>query len=133
MKNTHHNVTAFLKNENGSATVEAVIWLPMLLFVFMMIVNVAFVFNGKGQVFQAVQDANRAFSVGRLASAQATQTAIKAAIKNLSSHATVTTTLTDGIITSNVLIPVSDLTAVGQFDFLTGYNVQVRAQHFMEY
>ena len=123
----------FRADERGSATVEAVLWLPAFVFLFVMIADVSLVFHRQSQILRVTQDANRAYSVGKLSSNAATEAFIKSALANLSSRVTATTVVTGGIIKSDVRVPVVDLVAVGFFKFLSGYSVSVKAEHFLEY
>ncbi len=123
----------FHADERGSATIEAVLWLPAFVFLFVMIADVSLVFHRQSQILRVTQDANRAYSVGRLSNNAATEDFIKSALANLSSRVTATTVVTGGVIKSDVRVPVVDLVAVGVFKFLRGYNISVRAEHFLEY
>ena len=80
-----------------------------------------------------IQDGNRAFSVGRLSSSIKTEEYVTAALAAITPNPTVSTILDHGVITTTALIPVSDMAKVGRFAFLSGYNVEVKSQHFLEY
>ncbi|NRP11991.1 hypothetical protein XMM379_001907 [Aliiroseovarius sp. xm-m-379] len=123
----------FCRSERGAMTIEAVMWLPVFVVMMALVADVSFVFFRQSTILRVVQDANRAFSIGRLESAEATQAYVVSALSDLSSGASAVTTLSSGIITTTASIPVSDLTAVDAFDFLKGYHVGVTAQHFLEY
>ena len=129
-------------NEDGTATVETVLWLPALFMIFVLIINASFVFYKQSIVMRVVQDANRALSVGRIggglekaAAEAATQTYIKDRISGFSSNGTVKTTINSstGVITTTASIPVSDLIFNGKFNILTGFSVSAQSQHFVEY
>lgn len=123
----------FRKEETGSATVEAVLWLPLFVVVFVMIADVSFVFHRQSQMMRIVQDANRAFSVGRLSSEEETENFVTDALAGLSESAVAVTTLNAGVISTSVQVPVTDMVAVGFFNFLSGYNVEVSSEHYLEY
>ena len=55
----------FRRDERGSATIEAVPWLPLFVIFFVMIADVSLVFFRQTEVLRVVQDGNRALSVGR--------------------------------------------------------------------
>ena len=122
----------FRNQETGAATVEFVIWIPMIALVFAIVADTAMIFGGQAQVLRVVQDANRAMSIGRLRTVAETQDMILAGIINIAPHASVTTTVDAGLISSTVLIPVTDLTATGLVDSFTNFNVAVFAQHLAE-
>ena len=123
----------FAKDESGSSTIEAVLWLPMFMLLLSMVADASFIFHGQAQALRIVQDGNRAFSVGRLEDAAATQAYIRSNLISLSRGARVTTTLSGGIITTTALISVDDLLAIGSVGALTGFDITVKSQHFLEY
>ncbi|WP_298905579.1 TadE/TadG family type IV pilus assembly protein [uncultured Aliiroseovarius sp.] len=129
-------------NEDGSATVETVLWLPVLFMIFVLIVNASFVFYKQSIAMRVVQDANRALSVGRIgggldkaAAEAATQTYIKNRISGFASNGTVKTTIdsSTGVITTTATIPVSDLVFNGRINLLEGFSISASSQHFVEY
>lgn len=123
----------FAKDESGSSTIEAVLWLPMFMLLLSMVADASFIFHGQAQALRIVQDGNRAFSVGRLEDAAATQAYIRSNLISLSRSARVTTTLSGGIITTTALISVDDLLAIGSVGALTSFDITVKSQHFLEY
>ncbi len=120
------------QREDGNATVEAVLWMPIYMALFGMIIDVSLVFGGQSDVLRIVQDTNRAVSLGRFDSLEAAQANIETKILAISSSAIVTVEVIDGVISSVVVIPASDLTATGLFDGFADVNVVVRAQHLSE-
>lgn len=124
-----------LIEEDGTATVETAIWLPVLFMVFILIVNASFVFYKQSLMMRVVQDANRAFSVGRLASKEATQNYIVSRLANLSSRSSASTQVDEftGVITSTASMPVTDMIFTGGFNLFDQFSVKASSQHFMEY
>jgi len=123
----------FRRDERGSATIEAVLWLPMFVIFFVMIADVSLVFFRQTEVLRVVQDANRALSVGRFSGPAETEEYVKTAIAPLTTRAQVTTTVNTGVIDTVALVPVEDLVAVGMFNFLNGYNIAVQSNHYVEW
>lgn len=126
-------VKKFRRDERGSATIEAVLWLPFFVIFFVMIADVSLVFFRQTDVLRVVQDGNRALSVGRLGSASEVETFVKDRISPLTNAAQVTTTVDNGVIDTRALVPVEDLVAVGMFNFLSGYYVAVDSSHYVEW
>lgn len=123
---------AAFREEDGAATIEAVIWIPVLIFVFALITDVALVFGGEARILRVVQDANRATSIGLIRSADDTEAMVYAGILGLAPHASVTTTIDSGLISTLVVVPATDLTSVGLVDALLDLNVNVSSQHLAE-
>lgn len=120
------------REEDGAATVEFVLWLPVIAFLFGLVADTAMIFGGQAQVLRVVQDANRAMSIGLVRNADDTQRRILAGIVKIAPNASVATTVESGVIRSTVSIPVTDLTATGLVDAFTDFNVTVFAQHLAE-
>jgi Flp pilus assembly protein TadG len=125
-------LATFRTQESGGSTAEFVIWVPMFALVFALVADTAMIFGGQAQVLRVVQDTNRAMSIGRLRTVEEARDMILAGIVNIAPHASVTTTVDAGLISSTVLIPVADLTATGLVDSFTNFNVAVFAQHLAE-
>lgn len=132
VRQTKGRISGFLSQQDGSATIEFVMWLPLFLFVFGLIAEASLIFAGETTILRVVQDANRAMSIGRLTTASATETQIKNNIAKLAPDAQVTTTVTNGIIHSTVSVPVSDLTFTGLVPQFKSLNVKVSAQMMSE-
>lgn len=125
-------IATFRRKEHGAATVEFVLWLPVIAFLFGLVADTALIFGGQAQVLRVVQDANRAMSIGLVRTVDDTQSMILAGIVRIAPNATVETTVNAGVIRSTVFIPVTDLTATGLVDAFTEFNVAVFAQHLAE-
>jgi len=121
-----------LSNESGAATVEFVLWLPVMMLLFGLVIDTSLIFGRQSQILRVVQDANRAVSIGRLRTEVEAEAMIVANIGNIAPNASAETTLSAGIITSLVTIPVSDLTATRMIDAFSNFNVTVTAQHLAE-
>ena len=122
----------YVRDERASSTVEAVLWIPILFWLLILITDVSFIFYGRAEAMRIVQDGNRAYSVGRLTDEQETEDFILQALSHLAPHATAETLLDKGIISTDVEIPATDLTAIGAIPGLSGFNIAVRSQHFLE-
>lgn len=71
------DVTAVLRRfrrcEDGSFTIEMVIWMPMFAILLAIIMNLSMMFFHESQMLRISQDAVRSFSLGRITEAQAEQ------------------------------------------------------------
>ncbi len=130
---------AFRRKDDGTATIEFVLLLPVMILLFGIVADTAMVFGGQAQVLRVVQDANRAMSIGRVRSVEEAQNMILAGIARIAPRARVQTTVTEPdiaskvlVISSTVLIPVTDFTVTGLVDSFTGFDVVVSAQHLSE-
>ena len=122
----------FRKDDHGSATIEAVIWMPVFVMILCLVADSALIFGKQAQVMRVVQDANRAMSIGRLMAPADAQAYVQQRIATLSPNATVATVLQSGVIVTTVTMPSSDLTATGIISAFTSINVRVTAQQMSE-
>lgn len=124
----------FLRDEEGSFTVEAVIWMPIFAIILALIFNISMIFFTQSQILRVVQDANRAFSLGRLDSTSATENYISSALSYLGTTITVNTTLDQGIISTVLNAPAVDLMPMSFMrDQFADIAVTVTAQHIVEF
>lgn len=123
---------SFLRREDGTATVEFVIWLPLVLLVFGLIVDFSLVFGGEAQALRVVQDANRGLSVGHFQTIDSAKAYVLAQVQPLTTHASIDITVVNGVIKSRLTFPASDLMATGLYDGMINMNVVVVAEFLSE-
>lgn len=121
------------RREDGAVTVEAVLWVPFFVICLTMVADAALIFYGQARALQVAQDANRALSVGTLTSPADAQNYVTTALATMSPNASAQTVSNDGILTTVVSLPASDLAAVGFFTSLTSFQMQVVAQMVQEF
>lgn len=121
-----------LHRDDGTATVEFVIWLPVILLIFALIADVSLIFGGQAQALRVVQDANRALSIGRFQTIEATETFVLSQIGELSANATIEITVVDGVIFSVLTIPASDLMATGFYNSLVDIDLEIQTEFLSE-
>ena len=131
----HTRSRRFLRREDGTATVEFLLWVPIIFTLLVMILDVSYVYFQRATALRMIQDVNRAFSIGRLEDEAEATAAILAAIHTISPNgeaATVYDTAT-GIITTYVNMPASDLMPVGTLPGLgNNFTIGLSAQHYAE-
>ena len=127
--------TGFRRKEDGTATVEAVLWFPIFIAVFGLMVDSAMIFHGQSKVLRVVQDANRKLSIKSLATdaeAEAYITAQLAGINVTPSRTETLSDMTTGVISTLVVVPAREFQILGYFSALTNLEVPVTAQHMRE-
>ncbi|WP_375175686.1 TadE/TadG family type IV pilus assembly protein [Pseudooceanicola sp.] len=120
-------------SEEGSATIETLIWLPVFVWVLVMIINASLILYQKNVAFRIVQDANRILSTGYMRTTAETESYISSHITGFAPGATVSTTIDNGVVTSDVSYQISNLFMPHVVDDLLNIRVNISAQHFMEY
>ncbi|MEQ6248506.1 TadE family protein [Sulfitobacter sp. HNIBRBA3233] len=116
-------VREFRGNEDGSQTVEAVIWFPIYMVVFAIILNLSMMFFTKSQMLRVAQDGNRAYSLGRMDATTDVENYIKAQFAYTRAALSVNSAIRDGFIVTEVTAPAIHLMPMslmrGYFDDVT--------------
>lgn len=119
-------------DEDGSATIEAVLWLPFFMLLFIMIADAAMIFANQSRIHRLVQDGNRNFVVGTLANCDALETWLEDVTQKLAPSATATCSIASNIVTSTVTLPSGEIDLSGATGVFGGLTVRVQAQHLLE-
>lgn len=122
----------FTRCQSGALTVEAVLWVPVYLFLFVFIADVSLIFHGQAKATRIAYDGNRMASVGSLETETATSDAIRGRIHNFSPRATVNTTFGFDNITTTVVMPAGDLAAIGLISRIVDLDVTVSSVHMRD-
>lgn len=122
----------FARDEEGAATIEAVLWLPFYIMLFGLLVDVSMIFYGQSKLLRIVQDANRNMSIGRLASDSDVETFVKARAGSMSGDPKATTVVNAGLILTTASVPMTDLDLFGVAGVFKGVRMTVQAEHLME-
>mgnify|MGYP001824114864 CR=1 FL=1 len=122
----------FARDDSGNATVEFVIWLPMVLLAFGLTVDVSMIFHSQNQVLRIVQDANRNASIGRLSTPADAENYIESRLQKASASADATSSITAGVIHTTVTYPARDFQVLGFFKQFNDLTITVNAEHLIE-
>lgn len=123
---------AFKKANDGSATVEAVIWLPLFLFILGLAVDTSMTFHAHSRVLKVVQDVNRAYSVGRIETVEEAETMVSALLPDFSNAMIVESNVVNGIIDTRVQVPLSDIVILGVVPSWSNLAITVTSYQYAE-
>lgn len=135
LKRICRHLPTFRRGEDGTATVEAVLWFPIFIAVFGLMVDSAIIFHGQSKVLRVVQDANRKLSIQSLDTDADVVAYINAELGRIGITPTQTIAQSDaltGIVSTAVEVPASELQLLGYFSVLTNLDLTVTAQHMRE-
>ena len=122
----------FTRSDDGTATVETLLWFPLFIAVFGLMLDVAMIFHGQAKVLRVTQDGNREYSIGRLTTPAATETYIESVLAQLNIQANATTTEVAGVAHTIVTDPANQLQVLGYFTAFAGLTISVTAEHMIE-
>ena len=103
----------FQKDERGAATIEMVLWLPFIFFCFLMVLDASMIFANHARVSRIVQDANRTYAVGGIATCDMTEDYIEARVRVLSPGANAFCERANGVVTVWVEMPSGEIDLTG--------------------
>lgn len=122
----------FARDDDGGATVEFVMWLPMVLLTFGLTVDVSMIFHSQSQVLRIIQDANRNASIGRLRTSAEAEDYIETRLHGASATANATSSITAGVISTTVTYPARDFRILGFFRQFNDLTITVNSEHLIE-
>lgn len=123
----------FARREDGAVTVEAVLWVPVFIAFFALLVDATMIMSGQAQALRVVQDLNRGISIGMIQNDEQVDRFIERHMPRLSQVATWDSNVNQGIITTNMTIPSSALVASGMLNVFSNFDVRVGAHHRAEF
>lgn len=134
---THPNRYAFIfgrfrRRDEGAATVEAVIWLPLFLFLLALAVDVSMTFHAHSRVLRVVQDVNRAYSVGRVETVEEAEALVAQLLPDLAPNLIIDSQVNGGIIGTRVQVPVRDVVILGAVPRWADLAIQVESYQYAE-
>lgn len=129
-----NHLQGFVKDEDGSYSIEAVIWMPIFAILLALIMNVSVVFFTESQMMRVVQDGNRAFSLGRLTSVAEVEDYVLTTLAYTDADLSVESTVSDGIIRTQLSAPATDLMPLNFLrDSFSNVRVGFTAQQIVEF
>lgn len=134
MSKTHRMFRRFRHSERGSVSAEAVLWFGGMVIVSAFMVDAANIFHTQSTVLRVMQDGNRNLSIGRLLTAEETESYIEARLAAISTRAQATSTInaSGDIVTTSVKMPAADAQLIGLFGSLNGAEITVSSKHLIE-
>jgi Flp pilus assembly protein TadG len=125
-------VHRFIRSEEGAATLEAVLWMPIFLLLFGMVTDTSIVFGRQAEILRIIQDSNRSLAVGHFQTVQQAEDYITARVDVYSPDPVVNVSIAQGIISTSVSVPAVNLTATGLFDAINTLTITVGASQMSE-
>jgi hypothetical protein len=95
-------------------------------------VDVSQIFHGQAKAMRMAYDGNREASLGKFIDANETQAAILARVQSFSPNASVTTVFSTESISTEVVIPTSDLAIIGTVAKIMNIDVTVSSVHMRD-
>lgn len=120
----------FFSDESGSGSVEACLWLPVLVGFFILIFDASYVFLRDGEIRRVLAEGNRQYVKGLFGTEPSElETWIETQLSQLSPNADAAATVdsSNGLLTTTITYPASDTDITGWVSALTGLVITVQA------
>lgn len=130
-------IKAFSRQEGGSATIEFVLWLPIVVAILLLVVDSSMLFMSRSHAMRVLQDTNRLYSVGQFTGdtderiAKAQNYALSR-LRGLSPSAAVTTTETGGVVRTRATMETREIAQIGFLGLMIDTEMVVAAEHRVE-
>lgn len=129
-----------LADDTGSASLEAVLWMPVFIVFIALVFDASMILMNRAHILRAVQDANRAFAVGRLETTTQAAEAVAAEVARYGATVhpgggdknTVLSSRQGSFIQTIVRVRAGDLSAVGLLQPFANLQLTVYANHLIE-
>lgn len=131
-------IKAFLRQEGGSATIEFVLWLPIVMAILLLVVDSSMLFMSRSHAMRVLQDTNRLYSVGQFTGTTAeritkAQNYALSRLRGLSPSATATTTETNRVVRTSATMETREIAAIGFLGMMIDTTMVVSAEHRVEF
>lgn len=126
------NIRSFLHRDDGSASIEAVLWLPLFVYMLCLIVDASMVFHTHSRILGVIQDVNRSLALGRITDMSVAENTVKSRLVNYGSSVSVTSKEVDGVYSTTVSIPFRNVQVLGVLPSSIAPNLTVAAYQYRE-
>ncbi|MES2915582.1 MAG: TadE/TadG family type IV pilus assembly protein [Pseudomonadota bacterium] len=131
-------IKAFLRQEGGSATIEFVLWLPIVMAILLLVVDSSMLFMSRSHAMRVLQDTNRLYSVGQFTGTPAeritkAQNYALSRLRGLSPSATATTIEENRVVRTLATMETKEIAAIGFLGMMIDTTMVISAEHRVEF
>lgn len=128
-------LSRFRRQEDGGATIEALLWIPLALAFFSILADATMIFTGETRAMRIVYDANRKYAAGlELTTCAQVEAYVldRLSVMSPNAQARCTVDTINETVYTQVSMPASDLDISGFVDVFQGLNVRVGSMHLVQ-
>lgn len=131
-------IKTFFRQEGGSATIEFVLWLPIVLAILLLVVDSSMLFMSRSHAIRVLQDTNRLYSVGQFTGTPAERIAkaqnyALTRLRGLSPSTVVTTTETNRVVRTRATMETREIAQIGFLGLMIDTEMVVAAEYRVEF
>lgn len=119
------------EDEDGTATVEFVLWVPVFFLILALVVDASMIFLSHANMWSVARDATRRISVREMTGAEA-QTYVADKLGFLSGAVVVTIDDVGPDVSVNIAAPISEMDMFGILGFVSSQNLNARVTQSLE-
>ena len=125
LSTTRRRIARCVRSEEGSISVEAVLWMPVYVFFIALIVDTSMMLHSRSVALRIIEDANRHAVIGYLVDGSEVSQRVSEQMQLISSNATVNVDWGTNDIETVVRMPASDLQALGLLSVMANLEITV--------
>lgn len=122
----------FRRSDDGSFSVEGVLWVPLFVVTLAAIIDLSLVFHHRADLAHTIHQVNRAVAVGQFETAGEAQTYLSDRLRRYGDNAESTVTVTDLEVETRVSVPASEVSSMGTIPLLADLDITLSYTHLME-
>jgi Flp pilus assembly protein TadG len=131
-------IKAFSRQETGGATIEFVLWLPIVVAILLLIVDSSMLFMSRCHAISVLQDTNRLYSVGQFTGTPAerirkAQDYALARLSGLSPSATTRTVETNRVVRTQATMETREIAQIGFLGLMIDTTMVITAEQKVEF
>ena len=125
LSTSRRRIARCVRSEEGSISVEAVLWMPVYVFFIALIVDTSMMLHSRSVALRIIEDANRHAVIGYLVDGSEVSQRVSEQVQLISSNATVNVDWGTNDIETVVRMPASDLQALGLLSVMANLEITV--------
>ncbi len=121
----------FLEDEDGTSTVEFVMWVPIFVLILGLVVDICFIFLAQSRMYDVTADAARCWAIGACTQAEAEQKVARDGAFNGTAPAS-SSAISGGAVTLTASLDPSQVSVVGVFGWVASNNITASVTQIKE-
>ncbi|EPX83854.1 TadE/TadG family type IV pilus assembly protein [Salipiger mucosus] len=122
----------FRKEQDGSYTVEAVLWVPIFAVMLAVIIDFSMVFNRKAEISRIVHDTNRAVALKLYPDAATAEIDLNKKLDTVAPDAVGSVLIGTSEVETSISVPASSLAAMASMPMFNKMNITMSYAHLLE-
>lgn len=125
LRSFRHKLMSHFKAEDGTISVEAVLWMPVYVFFIALIVDTSMMLHSRSVALRIIEDANRHAVIGYLVDGTEVTTRVSTMMDRVSENAVIDVTWGTDDIETVVRMPASDLQPLGLISVFSDVEITI--------